>query len=161
MTSKQYFKNLQIIFFALLFGQIWFAACAYFINTFTEGFDNSDAGFVQIAQIIVTVLAVSSLLISTQVSKAIINKAKANNTLKKKLEGYRSALIVKYALLEGPSLFSCTFLLLTGNLFFFVIPMLIIAIFFMHKPSKEKAIADLDLHYTEQDLLKDDEAVVM
>ncbi|MGB0931162.1 MAG: hypothetical protein ACPGVB_10320 [Chitinophagales bacterium] len=160
MTSKQYFKNLQIIFFALLFGQIWFAVCAYFINFYADGFDNSDASFTQILQIIAVVLAVSSLLISTQVSKAFINKAKGEKTLKKKLESYRSASIIKYALLEGPSLISSTFLLLTGDLFFFIISLLIIAIFFIHKPSKEKTIADLGLHYTEQDLLKDENAIV-
>ncbi len=159
-TSKEYFKTLQIIYFALVMGQLWFVVIAYFVNSYAEGFNNVEEDLIQIGQIIVAVLAIANLIISTQVSKALVNKAKEKNTLKEKLMGYRSALIVKYALLEGVSLFASTLLLLTGDMFFFIIAALIIGIFLLYRPSKEKTIAELDLHHTEQALIEDEEATI-
>lgn len=160
-TSKQYFQSLLIIYFALLAGQLMFAVIAYFISSSNGGLGETDADFVQIGQIMVAVLAVTNLIISTQISKALVSKAKDKNTLKEKLAGYRSALIVKYALLEGASMFASVFLLLTGEIFFFIVAVLIIGVFLLYRPSKEKTIAELQLHYTEVEKLEDENAMVI
>jgi len=159
-TSKQYFKNLQILHGALLFGQLSFLGLAYFIHSMVGG-DENLFGFVFTAQLIVGILALSSLLITTQVTKSQLQSIKQKTTLKEKLEGYRSALLLKYALLEGPSLFASVCLLLSGHIFFLAMAVLIIVVFFIQKPTKAKTIADLELSHKDQELLQNEEAIVM
>ena len=80
--------------------------------------------------------------------------------LSEKLIDYRSALIVRYALLEGPSFFAIVVYMFTGELMFLGMAVLIILIFLFISPSVEKAGNDLELGQKEKQMLADPNSVV-
>ena len=71
--------------------------------------------------------------------------AKSRAGLSEKMEDYRSACIVKYALLEGPSLLAILSFLITGDIPFLGMTGFIIAIFLTMKPTKEYAVRTWNL----------------
>ena len=71
-----------------------------------------------------------------------------------------STLIIKLAILEGVSLCMLVFYYMTANLLFLLLSGLTIVLFIMNRPTKEKAINDLELNQKERALIEDPEAIV-
>ena len=72
-----------------------------------------------------------------------------------KLDAYRAALILRYALLEGPSMFAIVVYLVTGGIIFILLAALIVFYFVTIRPNKENVIKDLDLNPNEEQILND------
>jgi hypothetical protein len=85
--------------------------------------------------------------------KQLLGKIKNDASFEKKLEAYRSAMIIRYALLEGPSIFSTVAYLLSGNIIFLAFSGVMILAFLMNMPSRNKAAQDLNLSSIEADKL--------
>lgn len=79
-----------------------------------------------------------------------VNQAKMEPELTAKMAGYRGALVLKYAMLEGPSLFAVIAYLLTGQLLYLAAPVILIILTLMQRPDKDTAIKELELDYNEQ-----------
>jgi hypothetical protein len=79
-----------------------------------------------------------------------VGNLKNKTTLLEKLTGYQAALIVRFALLEGPSLFAIVVFTLTNNWFFLLISVCIIVYFITLRPGTEKVADDLQLNYDEK-----------
>ncbi len=140
---------MSIIFFALLAGQIIFIAVAFFtISNSTPQSQPDD-----MLNIIVPVVVGSGLFISSLIFKQLLGKIKKDDSFEKKLETYRSALIVRYALLEVPSLFSTVAYLLSGNIIFLAFSGVLILAFMLNMPTRNKAAQDLNLSTNEADKL--------
>ena len=142
-TSKEYFSSLSIIHTALLMAQVVAMVVAFFLNsnnaiTKTEGLDS-------VFQFIVPLIVIAGILGSNFVSKSQLKSIKQRAGLKEKLDGYRTTLLVKLALLEMPVLFAIVCFLLTGSYFILSLAGLIIVIFFINRPSKESLTLDLEL----------------
>jgi len=82
--------------------------------------------------------------------KKQLDLAVAKSSLNEKLGGYQTALIIRFALLEGPSLFGIVSYLLSGNLLFLAISGLIILYFITIRPTRDKVETDLNLDYQEK-----------
>lgn len=147
--QNSFLKTMRIIFFALLAGQIIFIVVAFFMVKNNPPQSQSDDLF----NIIVPVAVGSGLFMSSLLFKQMLAKIKNDDSFEKKLEAYRSALIIRYALLEGPSIFSTGVYLLSGNIIFLAFSGVMILAFLMNMPSRNKATLDLNLSSIETDKL--------
>lgn len=159
MTSKAYFKGLTIVYFALMAGQLVFLILALaLVLSVKLGNDGGELGDFLIY--IVPIFMVGGIIASTVMFKKSLSEAKNKNTLLEKMNFYRSALIVRYAPLEGVTMFAIVAYLLSGNLIFLGVATLTILIFLIIKPSPEKAINDLELSYEEKQVLGEPDALI-
>ena len=149
-TSKEYFKGLSILHGALAIGQVLIGGILYYIS---GDEDENAINLLQIFTYVVPLLLVGGLLGSTFLSKRLIEKAKSLPDLKDKLGSYRGALIVKWALMEGPTLIAMMAFFLTSNLNFLIMAGAMLAFFVTTNPSISKTIQDLSLSRDEQVLL--------
>jgi len=156
-TSGEYLKSLNILFLALLMGQVSFAAITYYLNIGVE----PQTGVTRNMLIIVALfLMMNGFVLGNFLYKNQIRRVRDFNTLNFRLGGYRSAFILRLALLEGASLFSIVAYLLTADLIFMVIAGLIVAYFIFLRPNVNKIAMDLDLERSDKVKLENPDAII-
>jgi len=151
-ASSNFLKTTSIIYFALLAGQLAFMAVAYSIGSDLKMTDDIRS-LNDMLLMVVPFVALGGISASFMMFKMQLSKIEKEIPLSNRLNGYRSALIVRYALLEGPSLFAIASFLLVGNLIFLGISGIIILIFIYLRPTKDSIIKDLELTTVEAEML--------
>jgi len=165
LTSKEYFKGINLIYYALISGVLIFFLITLFLN-FT--------GNIPISDIDEDVLLINVLIITGLVFLAagifggqifFNNKLKKINEQKEdlliKTAEYRSSLIIRYALIEGPAFFSIIGYFLTASYIFIVFVGIAIAIYIIVlKPTRERLIIDLQLDNIEKEKIYDPNAII-
>jgi len=144
-----YLKTISIIHIALTIGQLLFASLAFIKNGSTKFELNLNDTFFIVEVILVT----SSVIASNFLFKQNLDKARQQTEVSGKLTRYQSALIIRYALLEGPSLFGIVVYMITGNVFFLAISSALILYFLFLRPTKQMIKDDLQLSYDEAETL--------
>ncbi|GAB2703413.1 hypothetical protein GCM10027037_31520 [Mucilaginibacter koreensis] len=145
-TPKAILKTITIIHLALLAGQVLFGIVFFFLRSSgTDPQANLDIFKYLVPAIAVVMVALSQFIFPKLIAKAIPLPA-----LQEKMAAYQSALIVCYALLEVPSLFSLVAYFLTGNILYILVAALLVARFVTIRPTAEKAEEDLKLTYEEK-----------
>jgi hypothetical protein len=147
-TPQSVLKSMQTIHAALLAGQVMFAAVSYFVAEKTPNFSLKNTGDVFLY--IVPLMAIGSFTAGNIVFKQKIASLPAKDILMEKLIGYLTALIIRFALLEGASLFGIVAFMLTGNLLFLLISVLLMLFMLTLRPSADKVATDLELSYEEK-----------
>jgi len=158
-SSKDYFRSLQISYFGLIAGQVLFGAFALFIDLVVQ----PDFALNQIRDVliyIVPLIAFVGILGSNLVFKSRLKRLKIKVKLIEKTNDYRAALIVRYALLEGPSFFALVIYYLTGDMLFLGVSGLIVAVFLTIRPTIERAASDLDLNLNDKQAINDPKRIV-
>lgn len=142
-TQQDFFKQAQIIHYALLAGLLLQCAVMYFLvsGSTTTPTDGPDELF----RYLVPGLAAVAVLVGRFVSRRIFAQAPEQQTLQDKIELFRRGMIVRWAMIEGAGLFACVAYFLTGNL-----PLLLVALaaaiyLFTLRPTREAAAAALGL----------------
>lgn len=156
-SSKEYFKSLNILFLALLMGQVSFAAISYYLNLVVK----PQMGVMRNMFIIVALaLMMNGFVLGNFLYKSQIKRMRDFTQLSFKLGGYRSAFLLRLALLEGASLFSIVAYLLTADITFMVIAGLIVAYFIYLRPSIDKVAMDLGLDRSDRLKLENPDAII-
>jgi len=158
-TSKQYFRSLQIIYFTMIAGQIMFAVITFFL-IHSKSIDKGAQELKEIFVYIVPFFVIGSLVGGNVFFRKMMNTYRSSDDLIKKMTGYRSALIVRYALLEGSTLFSIIVYLVTGYWLFLLIAGLMVLIFLILKPTIERAVTELELNANERLKIENPNAVI-
>lgn len=153
----QYFLTLTIVFVAMLIGQLVFLAVVYFV----QGRMHPQSGLSEVFEYSIPVLCIGLAGASYGVAGWLLQRAKSQTTLSDKLLAYRSVLLVRYALLEVPSLLSTVAYLLTANVLFMGISLAMVVLFVLNRPSAERAAIELALDFQEKTKLDDPQAVVV
>jgi hypothetical protein len=91
---------------------------------------------------------------------AKINSIKQSPTLVSKLNQYRSALLIKYAILESGTMLTIILYWFNAHVLFLVLTGGLLIIFILHRTTKAKLIKDLALDFQEQSLLDDPEYLI-
>ena len=138
------FKSITIIFSAFLMGQVIFAAIAYFLVS-TGRFESRLSELEKIFMVLVPVMIVGGRLAGKAFYDKRIQTAQNTKTAAEKLEIYRGATILRYAMLEGPVLFGIIGYLLTGSDMLILFVAAGILLFYMLKPTKAKAASELQV----------------
>lgn len=158
-TSKDYFRTLEILHAALIAGQVFFGLIVSFL--IISG--NADVGSADLSMVfsyIVPPFVLIGLFGSNYIYKTRLAKLRSSNDLKYKMANYRVALIIRYAFLEGPILFSIIVTLLTGNLLFLVFAGLLLSFMIYLRPVKNRIIADLGLSIEEIAIINDPDSII-
>lgn len=138
-----FFKKLQIIFYAILTGPSIFLTIVFFLNlqeTEVKVFEQEN-----LFLIISGIIAFSNLFLANLVPKMLINKIQANESLDSKLQKYQSASIIKYALLEAPAIIATVGYLLTANVIFVGIALAMLLVLFLQQPNKTSIEQELEI----------------
>ena len=159
LTSKEYFKSMLVIWFSLIGGQVFFGLIAFYLNN-NGSFNSREKGLKDIFIYLVPVFAVYGLVAGSIIFKKRLNSSKVKTSLLEKLNDYRAALIIRYALLEGTTFFSLVSYLMTGDLLFLYISILIIATFIIIKPSTKNVINDLELNPGEIQIISNPDSII-
>lgn len=153
-SLTQIIKQSQTICSALIVGQLFFLAVAIYLVIET-GAGFGDASLGEIFIYIIPLFAATCIGASYFVFKGKLNKLKESPSLEQKLIEYRSAQIIRWALLEGPSFLAIIAFLLTGQFLFVGIVAVIIMFFIPTFPSAARFDNDLELTWEEKKLLSE------
>ena len=140
-------KTIAIIHAALVIGQVLFGIVAYAV-TKSIGLDlkpGNDPLFY-----IAPILIVSGILLGSFLFKQQVSKLTDKNLLNEKLQGYQAALIIRFAMSEGPSLLGIVSYLLSGNVFYLILVVFNVLYFVWIRPTKDKIAEDLNLTYEDK-----------
>jgi hypothetical protein len=154
-TFSEYFKGLRILHLALATGVSLFGLVVYFVLEPEPSGDS--ALFVNLSAGLLATTTAMAYWLYPQRLKAI----KTNATLSEKLQSYRSACIIKYALIEGSCLVALTFYLITGNVVLLGIAAIGLAILLLNGPQELKLKTELELSSSELAQLDDPNAKVV
>jgi hypothetical protein len=158
-TSRVFFRVLEILYYALISGQVLTILVAFYIHQMVSietGMDDA----IYIFLFIVPLILIGGFSGSRFVFRKIVNASKNKPGLIEKMSLYRVALIVRYFLLEVPSFFSIVIYLLTGNLLFLGMAGLIVVLFFTLRPTRDKAVQDLELNPDEVQLINTPDVII-
>lgn len=147
-SLAQIIKQSQTICSALIIGQLFFLAIAIYL-VISTGAGFGEAGLGEVFIFVIPIFAVTSIGASYFVFKGKLNKLKESPSLEQKLVEYRSAQIVRWALLEGPSFLTIIAFLLTGQFLFVGIVAVIIMFFIPTFPNRARFEQDLELTWEE------------
>lgn len=160
VTPQSYFKTLNILFFALLAGQIMFAAAAILINytqpiapVFTQDLQ-------QLLLIIMMLIALVNIGVSYVIFTGKIKAIRNQADWESRLRNYQTALIIRFALMEMPSILATLLFMLSGNMLFLGFTGAIILVFLFLKPSSKTMVNHLKLDYNDEATLQDSHAVL-
>jgi hypothetical protein len=145
-------KAIRILYFAMLAGQVIFAAIVTTLvetGVLSNGID-SVSFIMQVVIIVIAACAIPASFILFRKRLADINP---EEDLAKKIEKYRAALILRMALCEFPAMFAIIAYFITTNRSFLWITILLIGNFLLIYPSRDKIIQQLQLNSSEQSSL--------
>lgn len=149
-SSRQELKALPVLFYSLVMGVLIFAAMGVAINKIQGPFLR-DSFMEMILLIAAGVMAIICLPLALTLYRQRLNKdLRPDTPVDVKLDRYRGALILYLAICEGVGLFSVVCFLLTGNMIFLGICLLMVAAMFYKRPDKTRIFNDLHLDSKEQ-----------
>ena len=141
MEPKSFLRVLSLIHISLFSGLLLFAIFAYFQNgSFTAAMNQED-----IFVYIVPVVAAVGYFASQHLLRKLLSGIKKEEQLQSKLGKYQTALLVQYAVIEGPAFLALFAYYGTGNALHLVIAISLLAFLFTKKPTVAKLIKDVPL----------------
>ena len=149
---KNQFNSIKIIYYALVTGLItFFAVTLFFIqNRIADQSSNLDSIFT----IVVPLFGLMMMLISRKIYSQMATNYKSSNDLSQKIELYRKAKIVSWALVEGGCLFALVATILTVNYLYVAVFILLFGYFIMMRPSVESFVQEMRLNSKESALIR-------
>lgn len=151
----EFLKSLQTLYFALLGGQVIALIVFYLLPAGQESTLPDSGMAVRIPLVAVILLAAAFFL-----GRKRIEAAREETELKAKISAYRTAVILRCALLEGGVLLAGIFFFLERNLLLLAFAALGVGVFLLFIPSRARVVADLDLSTQEQAMLDDPNVIV-
>ena len=145
MNDKKGLQVFSIIHKAMLAGQILLVGVFLYLISATD-YKPGMVAMDRLFQIIALVLAAAGFFAGRVLFKNKTAQLKEQQSAAKdKFILYRSICIAQWALLEGPCIFSGVAFFLTGNYAFLGLALVLITLFALCSPSKNKVAQDLGL----------------
>lgn len=140
-TKVSAYTQLLMLYIALLSGLIAFTGISYFILAEPEPmfFKDSQSDILLVALFIATLC----MAVSGFIWKKDIQSIQSMDTLEQKFAKYRSAMIKRFALMEGAALFALICYYLTSNIRLLIIAILIILAFIFLWPGLRRISRDI------------------
>jgi hypothetical protein len=139
-------KALTVLHFSLLVGQVVFAAIAYYVR-YSGTMPTTDFG--ANGKFIAIGIGAAGLLLSVFAFSMYKKKVEAIKTnaasLKDKLNAYRAANIIRWAMLEAPVLLAIIIFMLSGDYNLLILVGAILLLFITTRPTVSKAAAELSI----------------
>ena len=161
VTTRAYFRTLSILHLALIMGQIMFSLTACVVQL--VGAYNTSAltpDIYNVLRYLAPGMALLGIGFSWLLFSARIKALRSLPNATDQYTGYRSACILRYAILEGSSLIALVCFILSNDYLFLVIPAFIILVFIAIRPTKAALLKHLQPAYDQQMLIEDPDAVL-
>ena len=158
LTTGEYLKALKVIHIGLTTGVVIFLIIAGVLQL--TGFEHELKELEMILLGVTAFAAISGIFAGNMIFRKRLEQLIELKNLNEKLTGYQSALIVKYALIEGPAFFTVVAYLLTANVLFPVIAVFLVVVMVLSAPRKDKLITDLNLSMKETSILENPDSVI-
>ncbi|MBZ0246369.1 MAG: hypothetical protein K8H85_10505 [Cyclobacteriaceae bacterium] len=159
IKSKEYFRTLNIIYFAQIGAMTLLAVVSYFlIQQGSLGPENNDLAL-SFQKIIMVVIPLS-LAAGYLLFRVFLRGIRPELPLIHKMKRYFSANLIRSAFLEIPGLFLSVAALITAQVLFLVIVPLILMLFILFRPTKSVIAQELNLSVAERAKLEDPEAII-
>ena len=154
-------KALSILNLALVSGTVLFGLLISVLILTTNASDNSK-GFSGIFNYMVPVFVVIGIIGGNNLFKKTLNQSGENLdlNLNSKMTNYRSALIMKYALFEGPALFAIIAAFVSHQIGLMAYAGLLVLLLLYARPNIKSTIAALKLDQQESLIIEDPEGVI-
>ncbi len=159
MNAQQYFKLLNIIHKALLGGQLVFMIVSVFL-VLSGTFEAFLAEERNLFFIIVAIMAAGGLFAGNFLYNKQLNSIIQLNDFIEQFTKMRALIIMRLALLEGPTILAIIFYLLTGSWLFLLFAAVLLLLFLKLKPDKEKIIEELEFSEEKKRQLADPNTIV-
>lgn len=143
------FRSIQIIFAALLLGQLIFAGVVYFLIQSGEFPPQAENGKL-FANLILVVLA-ASVGAAWLLNQFLGSRAIQEGDLRLKLGRYQQRVLLRLALIEGGNLMGIILTLLTGNVQNLAYMVLGLAMFLLFRPNIGELARDYGLSTQEEE----------
>jgi hypothetical protein len=144
-------RALQILFMALLYGQILFVILAFALVKTGIMKPVDEINSEKVYEVFFLSMAIISALLSFALSKKKIEDAKAIVSIKEKFAAYRSACVMKYAMIEAATLFCIIFFLLSSRMSFLIAALILIFLFMSQNPIRQRIKTELMVDDTDVD----------
>ncbi len=130
MENKTSLAQVNILFFALLVGQVIFAAVAYYVLSRGAGSEQADQPFLQV---LVPLLLMVAVFFSWRMVQKVPEGPFADEEAK--LGNYRQQVILRSALMEGANLMAVVAAIMTGQMYYLTYFLVGIAAFVFFRPT--------------------------
>lgn len=147
-SQPGFFRSLNTIFLALFYGQVLLLIIDLLLKQKGITLIASQQEM-NIFLVIAVVFAAAEVIASRQMFSKALQGISYEESTENRLAKYRSAFIIRCALIEGASLMTLVFFLITGNYYFAGLWIILALFYFSGKPSKDKIATVLQL--TEQE----------
>ncbi|MCF8368882.1 MAG: hypothetical protein K9G76_07545 [Bacteroidales bacterium] len=140
---NQQLKAIKIVYTALMLGVLFFALVSIYLNQMIGPFSiEKTQSFVQTLQLVGIIISLPSLIMAIVVSKKRMQNI-ADMVIVKKIETYRSAMIIRAALIEAPCFIFIVFFLLVGGFEMLIIPGLGLLLFLFFYPTNSRISGEI------------------
>jgi len=145
--NPAFFQTISVIHLAMIIGQLAFGITAFYLtnSTLIDLKPDGDPFFYVVSLLIIFGVLGGSFIFKQQVAKLA-----GKQLLIEKTQGYQTALIIRFALAEGASLFGIVSYMDRGNLFYLILAGVNVLYFLWIRPTKSKAEDDLNLSYEDK-----------
>ncbi|PWL37833.1 hypothetical protein DKG77_13770 [Flagellimonas aquimarina] len=147
LTPNGFIKTLSLLHLGLISSPVVLSGIIYF-QTQSTSFDLSNTDDIYL--MIVPIVSVICLFLGDFIFKHSVKNIPKTINLKQKLARFQTASIIKYALVEAPALFGVVAFMITENMAYLIVSLVLIFYFFMLKPTKEKIEKALGLNQEER-----------
>lgn len=153
MKQQGAIQALSIIHKALMLGLVLFSAVCLFLN-YSKTVEPPAQDLDKVLQVAALIICAGGIFAGIRIFKRKLAQLREMQaTPKEKFELYRSACIIQWALLEGPSLFCIICFFLTGNHAFLALVAVLLFLFATTAPSKLKIQVQMQVSEAELDEL--------
>lgn len=141
---KQTLTTLQILFLGLLMGPALLMAVSFILHQ-TGGFSPVLVHLDELLLLIVLMVGGASFIASRTVFEKQLAQARTKTDQSEQLDAYKTASILRYALLEAPAFLAAVLFLLSGSLTLLLVGVGILAYMVTIRPSQDAMMMDLGL----------------
>lgn len=152
-TTAQEFKSNQIIWMAMLAGQVMIATIFIFLISGEEGRLSFSKFGDSIFMLVATVLTISCVFLSFYMYNKRKTEIPTLSDFEEKLAHFKSTFILRAALLEGSVLTCLVFMFMEKNLMYLLIALIPLCLFVMIRPTIDLFTHDYQLSNNERSQL--------
>ena len=152
MNTKDFIRNLNIIYFAQVMMLVAFSMVALYMYASGQLAEKTDED--NIFLYAVPVLTIVFLAAGYFIFNILISKIDSSLKLTEKLTRYQVAVIVRSALMESAGLLAAVATIITGKIFFLGATMLVLVLFLLLRPTPYGITEDLKLSSEEKNELQ-------
>jgi|NorSeaMetagenome_1021524.scaffolds.fasta_scaffold05252_5 hypothetical protein len=157
LTPKSIINTLVILHLVFTLCPLFFGLYVLLISYKSNpNFDNYSDPFL----FILIVMGIISVLLSNYLYKTQINSLREKTVLSEKLNGFTVATLIRYAPLEGTSLFIIFIANNYFNPFYLVVPAFLIVCLSYRRPTKYKIERDLELNNVQKNKLNKTDEII-